>query len=52
MTHSEDVLRLLNESENKVAPYTIDELKSYISVLEARCEVYESQLELYRNEDK
>lgn len=45
MTHSQDVLRLRNESNE---PYTIDELKSYIAVLESRCEVYESQLELFR----
>jgi hypothetical protein len=45
MTHSQDVLRLRNESNE---PYTIDELRSYIAVLEARCEVYESQLELFR----
>lgn len=49
MTHSQDVLRLRNELDE---PYTIDELKTYIAVLEARCEVYESQLELFRNEDK
>jgi len=44
MTHSADVLRLRN--------LEIEALRSKVQELEARVEVYESQLELFRNEDK
>lgn len=44
MTHTEDLIRL-RETEVKY-------LRDRIQELEARIEVYESQLELFRNEDR
>lgn len=44
MTHFEDLLRL-RETE-------VEHLREKLAELQARIEVYESQLELFRNEDR